>query len=75
MKGPAATRLEAAEKPDRDEDIALIGELERCELGYDWERGVLESASRRVFSEGRALMNHQRKSVEEIIERRRSGRK
>lgn len=73
MKGPRAIRIEAEEKPERDDDAALIAQLEACELTYDWEQQILEQASRRVFSEKRPLMANQRTSVEEIIARKRGG--
>jgi hypothetical protein len=71
VKGPRAIRLEAEERPEREDDMALIVHLEACELGYDWERRVLEEASHRVYSDSRPLMPNQRKAVEEIIARRR----
>lgn len=72
MKGPRSTRIEEEEKPERDDDVLLIHQLETCELGYEWERDVLEDASRRVFHLGRSLMPNERAKIAEIITRRRS---
>jgi hypothetical protein len=48
LKGPRALQQQEREHDARLDDVALIQQLEVCELGYQWERDLLEQASRRV---------------------------
>lgn len=50
-------------------DTALVRELERHALTYDWQRRILERATERVDLRRRALLAGQREDVTRLLER------
>lgn len=54
-------------------DTALVRELERFPLAYDWQRRIVEAVTERVDLRRRALLPSQRQQAERLLNRLRDG--